>query len=123
MRFRHESPHAEKQIRRYQLPRWLSAIERAAAERDAERVAWRTAELALVDWGELSPAELAFRWLLAHPGRYAEWAALLRSDPRGITSAPDARAVALDDAAKAVADWAAMTPAERAYAAWAAGRT
>ena len=128
MRFRHESPHAEKQIRRYQLPRWLSAIERASAEREAARVARRAAELALVDWGDLSPAELAFRWLLAHPDQFSEWAESTRSDPSGITWAPigwrrgEARAGAVDDAATAAADWAAMTPAERAYAAWAAGK-
>jgi len=127
VRFRHDNPHAEKQIRRYQLPRWLSAIERASAEREAERAAKRAAELALVDWGDLSPAELAFRWLLAHPDKFAAWAET-RSDPVGITSAPvawrrdGARGTVPDDAAMAAADWAAMTPAERAYAVWASGK-
>ncbi len=129
MRFRHESPHAEKQIRRYQLPRWLSALERAAAEREAERVARRAAELALVDWGDLSPAELAFRWLLAHPSEYRAWVAETLVAGGGCSEGErQARMLALrdhhaaTDAATAAADWSAMTPAECAYAAWASGK-
>lgn len=74
MKWRHDNPHAERQIEAFDLPRWLSRRELAGlAEREA-LAAKRAAELLAVDWAALSPAELAFRWLLEHPSEYAAWA-------------------------------------------------
>ncbi len=74
MRRRHDNPHAEKRIRELDLPRWHSLVELAAERAEAEREARRAAERAAVPWSDLSPAELAFRWMLAHPRDYAVWA-------------------------------------------------
>jgi hypothetical protein len=80
VRHRHDNPHAEKRIRELRLPRWQSMIELAAEQAEAEREAKRAAERASVPWHDLSPAELAFRWMLMHPRQYAAWAHQTRED-------------------------------------------
>lgn len=96
MKFRHENPFAESRIRSLDLPRWQSASELEAERRATAARAKRAAELAAVNWSELSPAELAFRWLLDRyrpdkQSAYADWAAGVRSEwlARGAASGCD----------------------------------
>ena len=89
VRRRHDNPHAEKRIRELDLPRWHSLVELAAEQAEAEREAKRAAERAAVPWADLSPAELAFRWMLAHPREYAAWAHETREAWKAARSAVD----------------------------------
>lgn len=58
------------------------AYELAADARAAERAALAADAMVPVAWGELSPVELAFRWMLSHhhadewrePSEYSRWA-------------------------------------------------
>lgn len=76
---RHENRYAERRIRELGLP---GRPTRSELEREARREAAkakRAAALHAVDWAALSPAELAFRWMLdryrsEQPCEYAEWA-------------------------------------------------
>lgn len=78
-RGRHENPYAERRIRELGLP---GRPTRSELEQDARREAARAkraAALHAIDWAGMSPAELAFRWMLERyradkPCDYAEWA-------------------------------------------------
>lgn len=58
------------------LRSWESVSQRLRREREAARRARELDALRAVDWESLSPAELAFRWVLEHDReRYAQWCA------------------------------------------------
>jgi hypothetical protein len=124
VKFRHESPHAEQRIRELALPGWETASDREAKRRaDASR-AKRQAELASVDWAGLSPAELAFRWMLDRwrPDKrsdYGDWAAAVRAGGGAPRETRSAAELARVDALVRAADERELTPAELAYSHWA----
>jgi hypothetical protein len=83
MRRRHDNPYAERRIRELGLRERPTRADLEREARRAARIAKRAAELAAVDWAALSPAELAFRWMLdryksERPCDYATWAAEAR---------------------------------------------
>lgn len=79
-KWRHVNPHAEALIDSLDLPSWESAAVRLRREREAARRERESAALRAVNWEGLSPAELAFRWVLEHDReRYAQWCAEARA--------------------------------------------
>lgn len=79
-KWRHDNPHAEAQIEALDLRSWESVARRLKREREGERRERALAALRGVPWETLSPAELAFRWMLEHDReRYALWCAEVRA--------------------------------------------
>ena len=76
----HENRHAERAIVELDLQSWESQRARAKRERETARREQERVALAGVPWEDLSPAELAFRWMLEHDReRYAAWCAETRA--------------------------------------------
>jgi len=80
----HEQRHVERLIVEHDLTAWQSRRARARAAADAFRRERELAALRAVPWEDLSPAELAFRWLLSHhqferDDAYAQWCAEARA--------------------------------------------
>lgn len=75
----HENRHAERMIVELDLAEWESQRARGRREADAARRERELATRRAVPWAELSPAELAFRWVVERADRspwremYAEW--------------------------------------------------
>lgn len=121
---RHDNPYAERRIVELDLPRWQSRRELDALATERGRRERLFAELSGVAWESLSPAELAFRYMLRAAGspldslrgELTRWCAAVRS---GEACAAPARRDVESDAEQVAEDWRHMTPAERAYANWA----
>ena len=81
---RHDNPHAERLIVELDLLAWESQRAKQRKAADAARRDRELAALRAVPWEDLSPAELAFRWMLSHhqferDDAYAQWCAEARA--------------------------------------------
>lgn len=81
----HENPHVERLIVELDLTAWESQRARQRREGEAARRERQAAALHAVPWAELTPGELAFRWVAERSDRspyreiYAEWCAEARA--------------------------------------------
>ncbi len=76
----HDNPRVERLIVELDLAAWESRRERERRARDTARREREAEALRAVPWEDLSPAELAFRWVLEHDReRYAQWCAEARA--------------------------------------------
>ena len=121
---RHDNPRAERLIVEYSLQRWRSQRELAREAAKRARVEKLAAELRSVPWDDLTPAELAFRFVLQAadvPGHSAqhEWSRWCAAVRDGSAALEQARSEPANDSGERAEEWRHMTAAERSYANWA----
>lgn len=84
-KWRHDNAHAERRIVELDLLAWESQRARQRRAREGERREREAAALRAVPWAELTPAELAFRFVVERADRspyreiYAAWCAEARA--------------------------------------------